>query len=292
MGRRFPGVHLRGSKGPTVGPFTVVRSGRRPEDERSAGPVQLTALPGTAPVLAPRPGPPGMYEAVRARPAGPSTVARLAATAADYGYDGLVIVNSPEEPPAWDPAAIEATFGLDVVEGLTLTPDNRAAARGAVGHHRPETTVLALDGGDPAVNAFGVRQTKVDVLRRPMAGDGDLDHVLVRLAAEHDVHLTVELGPVLRSTGPARTKAIAGLRKLRELVEDADAPFVVTAGAGSHLELRAPRELAAVADTAGFDREAVERGLAAWGHLAAVNRARRSADMVEPGVRRGRWEGG
>lgn len=256
------------------------------------GPVRLTVLPVTAPVLAPRPGFAGMYEAVRARPAGPSTVARLAATAAEYGYDGLVVANSPEEPPAYDAAAIETAFGVDVVRGLTLTPDDPAAARGAVGHHRPETTVLALDGGDPEMNAFAVRQAKVDVLRRPMAGDGDLDHVLVRLAAEHDVRLAVELGPVLRSTGPARTRAIGGLRKLRELVEDAEAPFVVTAGAGSHLELRAPRELAAVAATAGFDREAVERGLAAWGDLAATNRARRSADVVEPGVRRGRWEGG
>ena len=38
-------------------------------------------------------GRPGMYEAVHARPDGEATVARLARTAADYGYEGVVVRN-------------------------------------------------------------------------------------------------------------------------------------------------------------------------------------------------------
>jgi ribonuclease P/MRP protein subunit RPP1 len=61
-------------------------------------------------------------------------------------------------------------------------------------------------------------------------------------------------------------------------------PFVVSADAHSHLQLRAPRELYAVGETVGFDREMVETGLAAWGDIAARNR-RRAETFIEPGVR-------
>lgn len=225
-----------------------------------------------------------MYEAVRARPAGPSTVARLAATAADYGYEGVVVTNPPDEPAEYDAAAIREAYGVDVVAGLTLAPDGPATAGGAIGHHRPGSTVLCVCGGQ-SVNGYAVREPRIDVLAKPMAGGGDLDHVQVGAAADHGVRLAVDLGPVLRETGASRSTAIAGLRKLRQLVADADAPYVVTAGATSHLELRAPRELAAVASSAGFDRDAIERGLAEWGRLAERNRERLSAASAAPGVR-------
>lgn len=226
-----------------------------------------------------------MYEAVRARPAGQSTVARFAATAADYGYDGVVVTNPADQPAEYDRGAIREAYGIDVVAGLELSPDTPAEAAGAVGHHRPAVTMLCLRGGDPELNAYAVRQSKLDVLATPMAGDGDLDHVQVRAAADHRVRVAVDLGPVLRTTGGERTAAIAGLRKLRELLMDADAPYVVTAGASSHLGLRSPRDLASVATVAGFDRAGIERGLAEWGHLANRNRERQSADHVGPGVR-------
>lgn len=227
-----------------------------------------------------------MYEAARARPAGPSSAARLAYTAADLGFDGLVIANPADEPSEFDAAVVREATGVDVAVGVELTADDPSGAAGAIGRYRPSTTVLCLRGGSRRMNAYAVQRDRVDVLTRPMAGNGDLDHVKVRTAAEHGVRLAVDLGPVLREAGEARTAAIAGLRKLRELLEDADAPYVLTASAGSHLELRSPRDLAAAATVAGFDREAVERGLAEWGHLAERNRARQSDAFVEPGVRR------
>ena len=228
-----------------------------------------------------------MYEAVRARPAGPSTVARLAATAADYGYEGIVVANPPDRRPDYDSAAIGDAYGVDVVDGLELSPDDPAEASGAVGHQRPETTVLCVRGGPEGVEDYAVHQARVDVLSGPI----DPPLGLVRAAADHGVRLAVDLGPVLRSRGEARAAAIGRLRKLGELVEDRRAPYVVTAGAASHLELRAPRELAAVASVAGFDRPAVERGLAEWGRLAAANRERTGAGYVEPGVRREAGDG-
>lgn len=232
-----------------------------------------------------------MYEAVHAHPAGECTVARAAATAAEYGYDGLVVRGHVDAESDYDAAAIEAAYGVDVVSGVEINVDDPSRASGYVGSYRPRTTVLILRGESAGMNRFAVHQERVDVLADPMAG-GDLNHVLVRAAADHGVRLEVNLGRVLRATGGRRVRALSGLRKLRELIDAYDAPFVVSGDPASHLALRSPRDLFAVGEAIGFDPGAVETGLAEWGRIAAANRERTSDSFVEPGVRKGRYEGG
>jgi ribonuclease P/MRP protein subunit RPP1 len=232
-----------------------------------------------------------MYEAAHVHPDGHSTVARLAATAADYGFDGLVVRNHGETAAADEAAAIREAYGIDVVDGVEIRADDPAQASGYLGALRPQTTVLCLHGGSTELNRFAVRQERVDVLAHPMR-HGDLNHVLVREATDHGVRLEVNLGRVLRAQGGRRVQALSGLRKLRELIEAYDAPYVISGDATGHLALRAPRELVAVGEAMGFDADAIEAGLAEWGRIAASNRERADEDFIKPGVRRGRYDGG
>jgi len=112
----------------------------------------------------------------------------------------------------------------------------------------------------------------------------------VKAARENAVRVEFDFGPVLRTAGGPRVQALRGLRKLRELVEKYDAPYVVSASPSSHLDVRAPRELVAVGEKIGFTEEQVRTGLAEWGALAERNRERMSADFIAPGVRKGRYE--
>jgi len=235
--------------------------------------------------------PGGPYAAAHARPDGDSTVARLAATAAEYGFDGLVVRNHGSAPASYDPDEIGETYGVDVVTGVEVRADDPSSASGYVGNHRPDHEVVLVHGGDDAMNRFAVEQAPVDVLAHPMAGDGDVNHVLAKAAVENGVRLEVSLAPVLRDAGGSRVRAIAKLRKLTELIEEFDAPYVVSADPASHLELRAPRELVAVGAVLGMDGEWIEAGLAEWGRLAERNRERQSNAFVEPGVRRQPDEG-
>jgi len=104
------------------------------------------------------------------------------------------------------------------------------------------------------------------------------------------VRLEFDFADVLRADGGPRVQAIGGLRKLREIVEHYDAPFVVSADPRSHLQLRAPRELVAIGEAIGFTAEQVREGLREWGRLAERNRERASESFIEPGVRRGGYE--
>lgn len=228
-----------------------------------------------------------MYEAVRARPGGASTVARLAATAADYGFEGVVVRNAAGRDGP-DTAAVREAYGVDVVDAATVAADDPDGAAGAVGHRRPEVTLLVVRGGTGGLNRYAVEEPRVDVLARPTAGE--VDHVLAKAAARNGVRVEFDLGPALRSTGGPRVQHLQSLRKLRELVEQYDAPYVVSASPESHLQVRAPRELRAVGEAVGFGGEQIAAGLREWGALAERNRRRESDDFVEPGVWKGRYD--
>jgi len=225
-----------------------------------------------------------MYEAVQAYPDGDATVARFAKTASEYGYDGVVVRNHGDESPEYDRRAVTDRYGVDVVDGVEVRATDPSRASGFVGHYRDSKTVVAVHGGTTAINRFAVEQPAVDVLAHPMAGDGDVNHVVAKEAAENGVRLEFAFGRVLRADGGERVRALGDLRKLRELVAEYDVPYVVSGGPTSHLELRAPRELGAVAEVAGFGAETVTEGLREWERLAERNRFRTSEAFVEPGV--------
>jgi len=225
-----------------------------------------------------------MYEAVHARPDGESTVSRLALTASDFGFDGIVVRNHGDRPASYDPGGVGDAHDVDVVSAVEVRASDPERASGFVGSHREDRTLVVVHGGDPGINRFAVEQAAVDVLAHPMAGDGDFNHVLARTARENGVRVEFSLRRVLRATGGRRVQAVADLRKLRDLVEACETPYVVSADPRSHLHLRAPRELCAVGETVGLSASTVETGLAEWGRLAERNRARRSDAFVEPGV--------
>ncbi|RLM95784.1 RNase P subunit p30 family protein [Haloarcula sp. Atlit-7R] len=226
-----------------------------------------------------------MYEAVYAHPDGDSTVARHALTAADSGYDGIVVRNHGDKPAEYEADAISDAYGVDVAAGVEVRADDPSRASGFVGNYRSDRTVVVVHGGDRRINRFAVEQPTVDVLAHPMRGDGDFNHVLANAAADNGVRVEFDFGPVLRASGGTRVRAIKELRKLRELVEDAGAPFVVSASPSNHLQIRAPRDLIAVGETIGFDADTVREGLTEWGRVAERNRGRQSDAVIEPGVR-------
>jgi ribonuclease P/MRP protein subunit RPP1 len=226
-----------------------------------------------------------MYEGVHAHPDGDATVARHALTAAEYGYEGVVVRNHGDRQTEDDPAAVAGEFGIDVVAGIELRSDDRSQLSGLVSRYRDERTLLCVHGGDDAVNRFACEQPAVDVLAHPTRDGGGFNHVLAKAAARNGVRVEFDLGPVLRESGGQRVRALAALRKLREIVAHYDTPYVVSANPASHLEVRAPRELVAVAEQAGFDPEWTREGIREWGRLAARNRDRAAESFLSPGVR-------
>ena len=231
-----------------------------------------------------------MYDAIRVAANGRTTTARFAVTVAEAGFTGLVVANDHDDPADYDPTAIADAYDVDVVDGIEISTTEKGDVSSAVSKYRRETTFLLVRGGTETVNRYAVETPEVDVLRAPMAGDGDVNHVIVKAAVRNDVRIEVNLGPVLRSSGGPRVQALRDLRKLRELLEYFGAPFVVSADSQTHLQVRGPRELVAVGEQVGFDAEQIRSGLAEWHRLAETNREKLSSEYVTEGVRRGQHE--
>jgi len=230
-----------------------------------------------------------MYEAVHAVPDGESTVARMALTAAEQGYEGVVVRNHGDRRAVFDPEGVADEIGVDVVTGVEIRADGPEQASGYLGNYRDEHVVVAVHGGPESMNRFAAAQDRVDVLAHPTA-HGAFDQATAKAAAEHGVRVEFDLEPVLRGDGGPRVQAIRRLRRARDLVEQYDVPHVVSGGPRSHLQLRSPRELAALGGAIELGREFVRDGLAEWGRLATRNRERRSDRFIEPGVRRGKHD--
>ncbi|MFC4360155.1 RNase P subunit p30 family protein [Halobium salinum] len=254
-----------------------------------------------------------MYEAVHPYPDGRSTPARYAREAARGGFEGVVVRGRSAvdegcgagradggdggggdgdngDTPAGPFGAVADRYGLDVVDAVEVSGDDRSSVSGAIGNYRPKTTLLLVRGGDDDVNRLAVEQVQVDVLTRPMRGDGGFNHVLAKAARDNGVRVEFDLSSVLRRDGGHRVQALQDLRLLRKLVTKFDVPYVVSANPRSHLQLRAPRELAALGEVVGFEAAEIREGLAEWGRLAARNRERSSDSFIAPGVQRGRYE--
>lgn len=226
-----------------------------------------------------------MYEGVRVEAEGPTTVSRFAATVSRVGFDGMVVRNRQSDPAAFDPDTLAERYEIDVGVGMEIDTTEKSVASGALAHRRQEVDVLVVRGRTPEINRFAAESPRVDVLADPMSGEGDVNHVIAKAAAENEVALEFDLGHVLRKSGGARVQALRGLRKLRELVEAVDAPYVVSASPETHLQVRAPRELLAVGEQVGFERETLRMGLETWGEITSRNSRRRDPDFIAPGVR-------
>ncbi len=99
------------------------------------------------------------------------------------------------------------------------------------------------------------RHPAVDGLSVP----GFLDPVTVRFAAESGVAVELCVGDLLRLRGGNRVRALQRLRRNALLARKAGAPCLLTSGAGSRAEVRAPRDLASLGVVAGLGRrEALE----------------------------------
>ncbi|MFP4189312.1 MAG: RNase P subunit p30 family protein [Halobacteriales archaeon] len=203
-----------------------------------------------------------MFEFVHAAPETQTTPARMAYTAERAGYDAVVLRNHFDARGDYPSYDVPDDPSVTVHEGVEVRADGVETLHEGVRRAESEGAALvAVHGGDETVNRAAV-DADADLLAHPNRGRGrSFDHVLAREAAEAGVAVELSLAPVLRASGGERVRAIRDLRATLKLVRKYGTPFVVSADARTHLELRAPRELRAVACLVGIEDDEFERGV-------------------------------
>ena len=199
-----------------------------------------------------------MYEFVHSAPETRTTPARMGLTAERAGYDAVVLRNhtDAEEYPSFEPPDKPP---VPIHEGVEVRAEGVEELHETVRRVEGDAELVAVHGGDEAINRAAI-EAEVDLLAHPNRGRGrTFDHVLAREAADKGVAIELSLAPVLRASGGERVEAIRDIHETLKFARKYDTPFVVSADAHDHLQLRAPREISALARLVGVGDDEFER---------------------------------
>ncbi|MDY6762064.1 MAG: RNase P subunit p30 family protein [Candidatus Nanohaloarchaea archaeon] len=194
------------------------------------------------------------------RSAGDDTVADIAARANRLGFDGIAVsdyVAEEDDIEQVAQAVAQVQADIDIHLGAKLKPEDPEDLGDMLRRFRDMVEVVVVHGGDAAVNRAATGDPRVDVLAHPENDrtDAGMDHVMVKQAAENNVAVQLNLRQLLETYGKVRSHILSHMRQNVRLADHFDAPLIVSSGATSVWQLRAPRELAAFPRVLGRDVE-------------------------------------
>ena len=189
---------------------------------------------------------------VHSIPDGKNTIPEMAALAIHFGYSGIAITNHSNtefKPPKFE------SNDFEVFRGIEIVSNNPSKLHGLIGKYRKNVDVLVVHGGDENINRAAVENRNVDILAHPQTPkDSGLNHVLAKSASENNVAIEFNLDVIFKGRGGRRVHALSHFRKNVEIARKFDVPMILTSNAPSYFDLRAPREMMALAGLFGMDK--------------------------------------
>ncbi|OPY49989.1 MAG: Ribonuclease P protein component 3 [Methanosaeta sp. PtaU1.Bin055] len=214
-------------------------------------------------------------------PDGSSSASRLALAAKRLGYSGIIITNHTTS--GW-PLGVEAARlvgGIEVAIGAEIVASDQRSLHSKATSLRDRAVFLAVHGGDEKINRAACEDPNVDLLAHPHRGRAGIGVAGAKAARDNQVAIALDLSSMIILRGPARMRWMETVRRDLNLIEKFDLPLMMTTGARSHLDLRSPRDLTALAGLLGLDRERALEALALPESILDLNRRRWTSVGVE-----------
>lgn len=219
------------------------------------------------------------YECVKAYPEGSSSLSRMALVARGLGYRGIIICNRDPSKIFMTRAAEEIT-GIEVVIGAEAGASNARSLKSRIALLRPKHPFLAVQGASEEAVQASCEDANLDMLIVPCEPRRTLSIAAARSARQNQVSIGIDISPMIHLRGSMRARWIEALSRNLQIIRKFELTAIITAGARSHLDLRTPRDLMALAEVAGFEPDEAKEALQLPGKLLALNRRR----WVGPGV--------
>jgi len=187
---------------------------------------------------------------VHAYPETDTPVEELLSVAKRYGYAGIAITNH-------DNIVEEDLASNYIFTGVEIKANSVSDLKRKIKLHWGKVSLLAVHGGNDKINRAAVENPKVDILAHPCGekGEGGLNHVLVRYAAENGVAIDFNMNSIIHSRRGERARTLGKMREILKLVRKYNTPMILTSHAHTTYDLRAPREMIALAALFGMPKE-------------------------------------
>lgn len=211
------------------------------------------------------------YECLRVFPEGGASASRMALTAKALGYQGIIICNC-EPGKIFMPQAAEMIKGIEVVVGVEVTASGSKALKSRISALRAKYPFLVVSAMTEETIRVACEDPNVDLLMHPCDARRSLAISTARSAKMNQIGIGFDLSPLVHLRGSSRSRWLEAVRRNLQLVRKFELLPVITASARSHLDLRSPRDLVAMAQVAGFEQDEAEEALRRPGTLLALNR--------------------
>lgn len=192
------------------------------------------------------------FELARCYPEGSSSASRMALTARSLGWGGIIIFSRDPEK-IFMPAAAERVRGIEVAFGAEAWASGSRALKSRIGSLCSRYPFVVVQGSSEEVIRLASEDPNVDLLVHPCDSRRPLGIATARAARQNQVSIGFDLYPFIHLRGSSRARWMQALLHNLELVRKFHIRPAITAGALSHLDLRSPRELMALAEVAGFE---------------------------------------
>ncbi len=227
-------------------------------------------------------GKPKFYDLnVHSRPDGESTIEELTALAKHFGYSGLAITNHSNT--AVNPVAT-GTENFEILRGIEIVATSPSKLHGLIGKYRKNVDVLIVHGGNENINRAAVENPNVDVLAHPQMGrQSGLNHILAKSASENNVAIEFNLNAIIKGRGGRRVQTLSNFRTNLNIARKYDVPMLITSNASSYFDMRAPREMIAVAGMFGMNNDEASSALSATA-AGIIENKRSNPGFIREGV--------
>jgi ribonuclease P/MRP protein subunit RPP1 len=192
-------------------------------------------------------------------PEGTTPLDRLCEVARMYGYSGIAVTNHDvsyelNQFTLFDRSIEGGMNGFELFRGIEIV-SGASGLRQKIREQREKVSVLCVHGGEERINRIAVEDKKVDILCHPERCGVNLNHILVKLAAQNGVAIEFNIGNIVHKRGSARSRLLSRMRGNLLLARKYSAPMILTSNAYSIYDLRAPREMIALARLFGMRKE-------------------------------------
>lgn len=202
------------------------------------------------------------YEScVHALPEGSDSASRLALVARRLGYSGIIVCNQTGYDKIFRPDAVLDVSGIKVAFGIEVVATNPRSLRGKVAAAHGKFPFIVVHGGSEEMNRAACENPEVDMLVHAEEGRKVLSIAAARAAQINQVAIGLDLSPLIRLRGNARSRWLQITQRNIILARKFDLCLIITTCAKSRLDLRSPRDLQALAEIAGLDSLEAEEAL-------------------------------
>ncbi|HDM36291.1 MAG TPA: hypothetical protein ENG09_03430 [Candidatus Syntrophoarchaeum butanivorans] len=205
---------------------------------------------------------------IHVRPDGEDEIELMVEKLSEFGFSGCVILNHSD---MWYSSPdLEPPPGFSIYQGVEIRASSPRELVRLIGKFRPMVDLLAVHGGDEVIDRLALGDPRVDLLSHP----GRMNHIMMRLGSKKGVALELNLFDIIHGRGKRRTRSLFMMRENVRLARKYRMQVVVTSGASSIYDIRAPREIISLSKLLGMNQEEAKDALSVTPRHLLDKRAR------------------